>query len=165
MVDVDRYVAEKKIQNDRKGDAISDDELLLRRLKILEKEGALLNRKQKLPPRSRTLNKPQDNEITSSAQAYTVVLMSADKVYHPNQFNGIHNIDVLAVSKGNYMYCAGMFSTFDEASVELSRVRSMGFNDSYVLGRKGGVLYSESLSSKASPVRRNIADLKDILSF
>ncbi len=165
VMDVDRYLAEKKIQNDRRGDAISDDELLLRRLKILEKEGAVLNRKQKLPARARTLNKPQDNEIRSSEQAYTVVLMSADKVYNPNQFNGINNIDVLAISKGSYMYCAGLFSTLDEASVELGRVQSMGFNDSYVLRRKGGVLYSESLKSKASPVRRNIADLKDVLNF
>lgn len=149
VMNVERYVQERKIQHDIKGDDISDDELLLRRLKNFEKAGTLLKNKRQLPA-PRVLDKPRDSELQTVGKGYTVVLMSADQVYDPVRFRGINNVDVFAVSKGKYMYCAGLFPSLEEAAAELSKVQAKGFKHAYILRRQGEAFYSENVSSPAT---------------
>lgn len=162
VIGVKKYIAENKIQNDVKGDPISDEELLLRRLRNHER-----NKKQQLPVK-RFLDKPVEREIRTGEKGYTIVLMSADKVFDPSEFKGIDNVDVFAVQKGKYMYCAGMFDSVEEATRELTRIQNSGFRDAYILRRKAGEFYSESAEPAyrpSTPVRRNSAELKKILNF
>lgn len=165
VMNVGRYVAEKKIQHNIKGDDISDDELLLRRLKNFEKKGQLLEKRSSLP-RPRVLDKPQNEEVKPAEKGYTVVLMSADRVFDPTEFQGINNVDVFAISKGKYMYCAGLFATVEEASSELRKAQEKGFGNAYILRRKGGEFYTETTTPKTparAVPRRNDARLKDLL--
>lgn len=161
VIGVKKYVAENKIQNDVKGDVISDEELLLRRLRNHER-----NKRPEVPAK-RFLDKPEEKEIRTGEKGYTIVLMSADKVFDPSEFKGIDNVDVFAVRKGKYMYCAGMFASAEEATRELTRIQNSGFKDAYILRRKTGELYSESAVPKPqpAPVKRNSAELKKILNF
>lgn len=176
VMNVERYVADKKIQHDIRGDAISDDELLLRRLKNFEKEDRL--KKERQLPLPRVLEKPREEESPVAEKGYTVVLMSADRVFDPSEFSGIENVDVFAISKGKYMYCAGLFASVEEAAVELSKAQNKGFKNAYILRRKGGEFYTETITPKVTPLsglqtipksvpldRRKAADLKDILNF
>ncbi len=174
VMNVERYVAERKIQHDVKGDDISDDELLLRRLKNFEKAGKLLEKKKQQLPVPRVLNKPLNSEYHAPETGYTVVLMSANQVYDPSAFQGINNIDVFAVSEGKYMYCAGLFDSEGEAYAELSKAQSRGFKDAYILHRNGGEFYSgianpsayvRSASVPASVRRQKASELKSILNF
>lgn len=68
VMSVDRYVAERKIQHSVKGDDISDDELLLRRLKNFEREKQMQEAKRRLPA-PRVLDKPVDSELRSGQAA------------------------------------------------------------------------------------------------
>lgn len=169
VVHVDQYVKDKKIQHDRRGDNISDDELLLRRLRNFDR----LDKMNKVQPTPalRTLDKPQDSEMQVGDKGYTVVLMSADRMFDPAEFKGIQNVDVFAVSKGKYMYCAGLFETIDQASAELNKAQNHGFKNAYILRRKGGEFYTESTqpqlpAPKPAPLpRKNAEELKKILNF
>ena len=173
VMNVDRYVAERKIQHDVKGDDISDDVLLLRRLKNFEKAGKLVQQqKQRQLPAPRVLEKPRDNETYAPATGYTVVLMSANQVYDPSAFQGINNIDVVPVEDGRYMYCAGLFHTEREANAELNKVYSRGFKNAYVLRRNNGELFSERVSPSAhahslssAERRQKASELKNLLKF
>lgn len=160
VMSVDKYVAEKKIQHDVKGDNISDDELLLRRLKNFEKMSKA--KKASALPAPKTLDKPRAHEVEIADNGYTVVLMSADKVFDPNEFKGIKDVDVFAISRGKYMYCTGLFKTVEEAKTALYKAQEMGFKNAYILRRKGGEFYSAPTVGNVS--RRNSEDLKDILS-
>ncbi|MEG2340471.1 MAG: hypothetical protein RSB69_06940 [Odoribacter sp.] len=160
VVNVDRYVADRRIQNDVKGDQLTDDELLLRRLKKFEGEG-----KRKPTPRAtsvrRFLNKPQNSELRKAA-GYTVAFMSVDQVFDPTKYVGLGEVDVCASSNGEYMYCSGIYMTSVEAAKQLERVRKQGFKDAYVLHRNNGELYSESTISK-NMEKRNTQGLKQLL--
>ncbi|MDE5612242.1 MAG: hypothetical protein K2I90_09540, partial [Odoribacter sp.] len=172
VMNVDRYVAERKIQRDVKGDDFTDDELLLRRLKNFEKAGKLVvPQKKRQLPAPRVLDKPRESETYALENGYTVVLMSANQVYDPSAFQGINNIDVFAVD-GRYMYCAGLFHTEREANAELNRVYSKGFKNAYVLRRNGGEFFSERVSPSpnthslsATERRQKASELKDLLKF
>lgn len=164
VMNVGRYVKERKIQHDVKGDDITDDELLLRRLKNFEKEDR--RKKMHYTPTPRILDKPQEREVKTSDKGYTVVLMSADRVFDPSEFRGIENIDVFAISKDKYMYCAGLFPSIEEASAELYKAQNAGFKSAYILRRKGGEFYTETTSTqrttRTTPRRRD-SGLKDLL--
>ena len=166
VMNVKRYVAQKKIQHDVRGDDIGDDELLLRRLRNYERA------KKKQPvlpvePTHRFLDKPWTQESPTEAVGYTIVLMSADKVFDPSEFEGIADVDVYAVQKGKYMYCTGMYATVDEANRQLNVIQGKGFKEAYVLRKKSGVFYSESAPAPktAVPKKRNSEELKKILNF
>lgn len=167
VMNVERYQAERKIQHDVRGDDISDDELLLRRLKNFEKAGKLTIPGTVPPPR--ILDKPRNTELRMPEKGYTVVLMSADRVFDPSRFEGIDNVDVFAISKGRYMYCAGLFETVEEANNQLSKAHDRGFKHAYILRRKGGEFYSETTSPKTTTSsivptsRRDASELKKIL--
>lgn len=164
VMNVGRYVKERKIQHDVKGDDITDDELLLRRLKNFEKEDR--RKKMHYTPTPRILDKPQEREVKTSDKGYTVVLMSADRVFDPSEFRGIENIDVFAISKDKYMYCAGLFPSIEEASAELYKAQNAGFKSAYILRRKGGEFYTETTNTqrttRTTPRRRDFG-LKDLL--
>lgn len=174
VMNVDKYVKEKKIQGDIRGDKISDDELLLRRLKNFEKanRAARMKKQEQSLPAVRTLDKPRENEVGFSDKGYTVVLMSADRVYDPSSFREIQDVDVFLVDRNRYMYCSGMFATVKEANVALNRARNCGFKDAYILRRKDGEFYagpamneSSRQTTQRSVVRRNNSDLKNILNL
>ena len=166
VMNVKRYVAQKKIQHDVQGDDIGDDELLLRRLRNYERAK---QQQPELPvePTHRFLDKPRTQESPTGAVGYTIVLMSADEVFDPSEFEGITDIDVYAVQKGKYMYCTGMYATVDEANRQLNVIRRKGFKEAYVLRKKSGVFYSESepAPKTAVPKKRNSEELKKILNF
>lgn len=164
VMNVGRYVKERKIQHDVKGDDITDDELLLRRLKNFEKADG--QKKMQSTPAPRILDKPQEREVKTSDKGYTVVLMSADRVFDPSEFRGIENVDVFAISKDKYMYCAGLFSSIEEASAELYKAQNAGFKSAYILRRKGGEFYTETTSTQkntSTTPRRRDSGLKDLL--
>lgn len=165
VVSVDKYIVERKIQNDVKGDNISDDELLLRRLKNFEKQ----KQKRILPETTtkRYLDKPGDNELGIVTEGYTVVLMSADRVLDMSQFEGVDEIDVYAVSSGKYMYCSGMYAAPSEAVARLKQLQEQGFKEARIINTNTYEYYSPSKSVPASAARprRNARELKDILNF
>lgn len=164
VMNVGRYVKERKIQHDVRGDDISDDELLLRRLKNFERE-----KQSRTLPVPRTLDKPREYEVPEVETAYTIVLMSADRVFDPSAFEGIDDVDVFAVRQGKYMYCSGLYPTIAEATEQLNRIQNQGYKNAYILRRDGGG--KNSVSKPATPratvssARRNSGELKDILSF
>lgn len=173
VMNVDKYVKERKIQGDVKGDKISDDELLLRRLKNFEKanRATQLKKQEQHLPAVRTLNKPQESEVGLSDKGYTVVLMSADRVFDPSSFREIQDVDVFRVDRNQYMYCSGMFATVQEANVALNTARNCGFKDAYILRRKNGEFYAGPAANESSRTvqrtgpRRNNSDLKSILNL
>ena len=162
VMNVDKYVAEKKIQNGVKGDPISDDELLLRRLKNFEK---MEKHKPSAPPVRRYLDKPKDSELRMAGEGYTVVLMSADRVFEPSRFSGIDDVDVFAIQKGKYMYCSGNYASIEEAHNQLDKVQQNGFKNAYIIRRGRSREYSETRPSSSMASRRNTADLKQLLNF
>lgn len=163
VMNVEKYVAEKKIQHDVKGDQISDDELLLRRLKNFEKMDK--SRKQAAPPPVRRyLDKPREREVNVNGEGYTVVLMSADQVFDPSEFPGIDNVDVFAIQKGKYMYCSGYYASIEEAQAQLQKVQLNGFKNAYIIHRSGGAEYSETAAT-GNTSRRTSAGLKQLLNF
>lgn len=167
VMNVKRYVDERKIQHDVRGDDIADDELLLRRLKNYER-AKKRRAAQPAGPVRRYLDKPRMQESSGGGtEGYTIVLMSADKVFDPDKFKGITDVDVYAVREGKYMYCSGRFATIEEAYRRLDVVRRMGFRNAYVLGRKSGVFYggSESAPPLAVPGKRDPEELKRLLDF
>lgn len=164
VMSVKQYVVQKKIQHDVRGDDIGDDELLLRRLRNYERA----KKKPVAPagPTRRFLDKPKVLE-SPTGEEYTVVLMSADKVFDPSEFEGIAGVDVYAVQQGKYMYCSGMYASADEANRQLNVVRGKGFKNAYVLRRNSGIFYSESVPAQRTAAfrKRNPEELKKILNF
>lgn len=158
VMNVERYVAEKKIQHDVRGDVITDDELLLIRLKNFEK----MDRKKRISlPKGRILDKPQNSELKTSAQGYTIVLMPADQVFDPQKFSGIENIDVYAVGNGKYMYCAGLYADRSEAELRLSNIREQGYRNAYILYRDNA--YYNVTSRNLNSNKRE--ELRELLTF
>ena len=160
VMNVDRYVAEKKIQHDIKGDKISDDELLLIRLKKFETQKKLeLARKERqsrnaLPSR-RYIDKPKESEFRWSESGYTVVLMPTNQVLDMSVFDGIDEVDVYSMSDGSYMYCSGMYADRGQAERCLRDMKSRGFRNAYVLGRGD----ENNASSASSSIGRREADV------
>ncbi|MCM1030445.1 MAG: hypothetical protein NC410_03230 [Oscillibacter sp.] len=160
VMNVDRYVAEKKIQHDIKGDKISDDELLLIRLKKFETQKKLeLARKERqsrnaLPSR-RYIDKPKESEFRWSESGYTVVLMPTNQVLDMSVFDGIDEVDVYSMSDGSYMYCSGMYADRGQAERCLRDMKSRGFRNAYVLGRGD----ENNTSSASSSIGRREADV------
>lgn len=162
VMNVERYVAEKKIQHDVKGDDISDDELLLIRLKNFETQKKLeLARKQRRPgntlPSRRYIAKPQESEYRWSEGGYTVVLMPTNQVLDMRIFEGIDDVDVCSMADGSYMYCSGMYADRGQAERCLRDMKSRGFRNAYVLNRGGGEHASSAGSS--APIGRREADV------
>lgn len=164
VMNVDRYVAEKKIQHDIKGDKISDDELLLIRLKKFEmQKKAELARKERqskntLPAR-RYIDKPKESELRWLEGGYTVVLMPTNQVLDMSIFDGIDEVDVCSMSDGSYMYCSGMYADRGQAERCLRDMKSRGFRNAYVLNRgegENGSSASSSISRKEANVLSNL---------
>lgn len=133
VVNVDRYIVEQKIRNDVKGDKITDDELLLIRLKNMEmQERARRNRPQRPPLTRRYLEKPANSEVSVRRSEYTVVLMSANQVLDMTKFNGIREIDIYEVEDGSYRYCCGHFARKADAEDALQRALDRGFKEAYI---------------------------------
>lgn len=165
VMNVDKYVAEKKIQHDPKGDVISDDELLLIRLKNFER----MKRQQQhmggtsRPSGKKYLNKPGSSEM-GVLEGYTIVLMSADRVLNMAEFEGIDDIEVYA-DGGAYMYCTGLFDDVSVASRQLPYIRQMGFKDAYIMHTEKGVVTSGNTTRPVPKEVRKNNDLKQLLSF
>lgn len=167
VINVDTYQKEKKIQNDIKGDNVSDDELLLIRLKKFEqvkKQQQASPARKAQPQQKRYLDKPRETEMPL-VDGYTVVLMSADNVLDLSQFNGIDNVDVYAVGDGQYMYCSGLYDDPSAARQQLNKIRSMGFAGAYIIrtGTANGD-YSEISAPPAENAARK-QELKKLLNF
>lgn len=166
VLNVDRYVAEKKIQHDRKGDQISDDELLLIRLKNFEtqKKQQLARRARQGYPSCRFIDKPRESEYRTVSEGYTVVLMPASRVLDMEQFSGIDEVDVYSLEDGSYMYCCGVYTDRGDADRCLQQVRRKGFAEAYVVytGRSGQT--TPQRSSAASISKRDARVLQDLLS-
>lgn len=160
VLDVNRYKAEKKIQNDPKGDEISDDELLLIRLKNFEtQEKNKLARRNTAPaPSKRYLNKPGVSEVRGS-RGYTIVLMSANEVLDLSKFAGIQEMDVYSVEDGTYMYCCGSYNSREDANYDLRRIWDMGFREAYVVNT-GSYREQEATSNRKG---RDTEGLKELL--
>lgn len=156
---VDKYIVQSKIRQDKKGDPISDDELLLIRLKNAEKMKQYQQSRPSRQPARRYLDKPRNSEIRMLSEGYTIVLMSANKVLDLSAFSGVDEIDVYAVDGGEYMYCSGVYGSADEAHRQLGGIRRLGFADAYVT-RTDTYKYQ----SQSHP-QNNTKVLKDLLSF
>lgn len=164
VMNVDRYVAEKKIQHDIKGDKISDDELLLIRLKKFETQKKLeLARKERqsrnVLPSRKYIDKPKEAEFHWSESGYTVVLMPTNQVLDMSVFEGIDEVDVYSMSDGSYMYCSGMYADRGQAERCLRDMKSRGFRNAYVLGRgdeNNGSSASSSIGRREADVLKNL---------
>ncbi len=162
VMSVEKYVKERKIQHGIKGDQISDEELLLIRLKNLEKNRSLQKQKTKSSAR-RYLDRPCYNELQQADPGYTIVLMSADRVFDPLVMKGITDVTICAVAGGKYMYCSGVYKTWDDANRCLCQIKSKGFADAYVIHRNNDVFYKGSSTPTYKP--RNVSDLRMLLNF
>lgn len=163
VINVDRYIVEQKIRNDVRGDKISDDELLLIRLKNLElQEKARRNRPQAYPRQTRRyLEKPQDTEVSLSRSEYTVVLMSANQVLDVARFNGIREMDVYQVEDGSYRYCTGHYARREQAELALEHARELGFRHAYIT-RSDEYRYDRKRVAQNRPLPRE-KELKELL--
>lgn len=167
VIGVDKYIVEKKIQNGVKGDDISDNELLLRRLKSFES----MKKRRDLAPVStkRYIDKPQDNEMGIVSEAYTIVLMVSDRMMDLERFEGIGEVDVYAVNSGKYMYCSGLYASPEEAVARLGRVKQQGFQDARVINADTYEYYNKSRTESKVPVRtasrHDANSLKKILNY
>lgn len=164
VMNVDRYVMEKKIQQDRKGDKISDDELLLIRLKNFETQKKLQlarkNRQAQASPVSRKyIDKPRESEFRWVEGGYTVVLMPTNQVLDMSIFDGIDDVDVCFMADGSYMYCSGTYADRGQAERCLRNVKDRGFRNAYLLSR-GDVdcssVSSTTISRREADVLRNL---------
>ena len=151
VIGVDKYIVEKKIQNGVKGDDISDNELLLRRLRSFE---SMKKRRELAPVNTRRyIDKPQDNEMGIVSEAYTIVLMVSDRVLDLGRFEGIGEVDVYAVNSGKYMYCFGLYASPEEAVTRLTKVQQQGFRDARVINADTYEYYNTSRTEPKSPAR------------
>lgn len=168
VMNVDRYVAEKKIQNGIRGDKISDDELLLTRLKNFETQKKLQiarrNRHQAVATSRRYIDKPKDSESYWSGEGYTVVLMPSNRVMDMSQFDGIEEVDVYSMADGSYMYCSGVYANREQAESYLQEIRRKGFREAYLVntGVSRGVSSSQgaagAISRREADVLRNLLE-------
>lgn len=151
VIGVDKYIVEKKIQNGVKGDDISDNELLLRRLRSFE---SMKKRRELAPVNTRRyIDKPQDNEMGIVSEAYTIVLMVSDRVLDLGRFEGIGEVDVYAVNSGKYMYCFGLYASPEEAVTRLAKVQQQGFRDARVINADTYEYYNTSRTEPRVPAR------------
>lgn len=167
VIGVDKYIVEKKIQNGVKGDDISDNELLLRRLRSFE---SMKKRRELAPVNTRRyIDKPQDNEMGIVSEAYTIVLMVSDRVLDLGRFEGIGEVDVYAVNSGKYMYCFGLYASPEEAVTRLAKVQQQGFRDARVINADTYEYYNTSRTEPRSPARtagrHDANSLKKILNY
>lgn len=167
VIGVDKYIVEKKIQNGVKGDDISDNELLLRRLRSFE---SMKKRRELAPVNTRRyIDKPQDNEMGIVSEAYTIVLMVSDRVLDLGRFEGIGEVDVYAVNSGKYMYCFGLYASPEEAMTRLAKVQQQGFRDARVINADTYEYYNtsrtEPRSSARTAGRHDANSLKKILNY
>ena len=167
VIGVDKYIVEKKIQNGVKGDDISDNELLLRRLRSFE---SMKKRRELAPVNTRRyIDKPQDNEMGIVSEAYTIVLMVSDRVLDLGRFEGIGEVDVYAVNSGKYMYCFGLYASPEEAVTRLAKVQQQGFRDARVINADTYEYYNTSRTEPISPARtagrHDANSLKKILNY
>lgn len=162
VLNVDRYIVEKKIQQDVKGDKISDDELLLIRLKNFENQKKLQMARRSQQARAasasrRYIDKPRESEVRWSEGGYTVVLMPTNQVLDMSVFDGIDEVDVYSMSDGSYMYCSGVYSSRDQAERYLQEIRRKGFRNAYLLNK--GESSAESASGSSAAISRREADV------
>lgn len=167
VIGVDKYIVEKKIQNGVKGDDISDNELLLRRLRSFE---SMKKRRELAPVNTRRyIDKPQDNEMGIVSEAYTIVLMVSDRVLDLGRFEGIGEVDVYAVNSGKYMYCFGLYASPEEAVTRLAKVQQQGFRDARIINADTYEYYNTSRTEPRSPARtagrHDANSLKKILNY
>lgn len=169
VLNVDRYIVEKKIQQDVKGDKISDDELLLIRLKNFETQKKLQmagrTRQARAAKTSRKyIDKPRESEVRWSEEGYTVVLMPANQVLDMSVFDGIDEIDVYSMSDGSFMYCSGVYSSRDQAERYLQHIRGKGFRNAYVLNTGISETYDRHTSASSATIGKREADaLRNLL--
>ncbi len=162
VVNVERYKTERKIQHDVKGDRISDDELLLIRLKNFEtqkrRQLEAAERRRAQQPARRYLDKPRETEVNWGGSGYTVALMPASQVMDMSVL-GDMEVDVYAVDNGTYMYCCGPFR--DRATAErcLQQVRQRGFDGAYLTSLGTG--YASQATTEGEG--RNVKALKSLL--
>lgn len=168
VIGVDKYILERKIQHDRKGDDISDNELLLRRLKSFES----MKKKRVLASvnTNRYIDKPRESEIGIVSEAYTIVLLVADQMLDLARFEAIGEIDVYAVTGGKYLYCSGLYASPDDAMVQVENARRQGFKEARVINADTYEYYNKSSkpasSSPATRISRSDNDnLKKILNY
>lgn len=169
VIGVDRYIVERKIQNGAKGDPVSDNELLLRRLKSYES----MKKKRALSSAStrRYIDKPRESEMGIVSEAYTIVLMVSGQMLDLDRFEGVGEVDVYAVNSGKYLYCTGLYVSPDEAEAYLDRARKLGFREARVINADTYEYYNKAKeSAPVSPVpvkntapRRDMSSLKEIL--
>lgn len=167
VIGVDKYIVEKKIQNGVKGDDISDNELLLRRLRSFE---SMKKRRELAPVNTRRyIDKPQDNEMGIVSEAYTIVLMVSDRVLDLGRFEGIGEVDVYAVNSGKYMYCFGLYASPEEAVTRLAKVQQQGFRDARIINADTYEYYNTSRTEPRVPARtaghHDANSLKKILNY
>lgn len=161
VINVDSYIVQQKIRNDVQGDKISDDELLLIRLKNLEVQEKA-KRNWPLPQKThRYLEKPRDTEIAVRRSAYTVVLMSVNQVLDMSKFNGIREMDVYEVEDGSYRYCTGRYNRREDAENALQRARNLGFREAYVTNTSE-YGYERKRVAEDSP-SRDVHGMKELL--
>ena len=164
VINVDRYVAEKKIRNDVRGDKISDEELLLIRLRNREMQERAARSKQLDAPRQtkRFLDKPVESEMNVLEEGYTIVLMSANRVMDHSQFRGVKEVDIYELEDGSISYCSGHYKSVQEADRDLNYLRRLGFTRAYVTrantyGYNGGNRRQMSGQTR-QPVRRDLSE-------
>lgn len=162
VINVDRYIVEQKIRNDVRGDKISDDELLLIRLKNLELQEKARRGRPQVPHQTRRyLEKPRDAEVSLQRSEYTVVLMSANQVLDMARFSGIREMDVYEVEDGSYRYCTGHYAGREQAEQVLEHAKELGFRNAYIT-RSDEYRYDRKRVAQNQPVR-NEKELKELL--
>ncbi len=130
VVNVGQYVTDKKMRSGVKGDAVSDEELLLIRLKNYDKmkqERALTN-----PNVKKYMAPARESEIHLKKDIYVIVLMSADKVLDLADFVDIDEVDVYAMTGGKYMYCTGKYTSEQDAQIRLKTFK-LKFKEAYIV--------------------------------
>lgn len=163
VISTDRYVAQKKIRNGLGGDDISDDELLLTRLKNFERM-----KKERIVPYQapgKRLERPRNDELNRTSEGYTIVLMSADQVLDASQLEGIDEIDVYSTPDGQSMYCTGLYIDEYSASSQLNNLRRRGFTNARVARTDFNKKLKTSESRRTAANGPSRTDLKDLLDF
>ncbi len=161
VVNVERYVAQQKIRNDIHGDKISDEELLLIRLRNQEMQERAARSRRQDPPRQtkRFIERPVESEMNVLNQGYTIVLMSANRVLDHFQFRGVKEVDIYELEDGSICYCSGFYRTIQEAERDLSYLRRLGFTQAYVTrSNTYGLNRDRQTASNGAPSRDNLAD-------
>ncbi|MDR1756904.1 MAG: hypothetical protein LBR65_08125 [Culturomica sp.] len=161
VVNVERYVAQQKILNDIRGDKISDEELLLIRLRNQELQEQAARSRRQDPPRQtkRFIERPVDSEMSMLNAGYTIVLMSANRVLDHFQFKGVKEVDIYELENGSICYCTGSYRSVQEAERDLSYLHRLGFTQAYVTRSDTyGLTRNRETAAGREPARENLAD-------